>query len=58
MSWVPGEPRWDFMCPAVRKSLRTPDWRHRRQEKGKVIVVGGGDGGGGVLVKKKMTRRC
>jgi hypothetical protein len=36
------------MCPAVRKSLRTPDWRHRRQEKGKAIVVGDGDGGGGL----------
>jgi hypothetical protein len=37
--WVPGEPRWDFMCPSVRKSLRTPEWRHRRQEKRKAIVV-------------------
>jgi hypothetical protein len=33
------------MCPAVRKSLWTPDWRHRRQEKGNAIVVG--DGGVG-----------
>jgi hypothetical protein len=56
MLWVPSEPRWDFMCPAVRKSLRTPDWRHKRQEKRKamvavvVVVVGGG---GGVLVSEE-----
>jgi hypothetical protein len=49
MLWKLGEPRWDFMWAALRKSLRTPDCRQGRQEKRIVIVVvgGGGRGGGG-----------
>ena len=51
MLWKLGEPRWDFMWAALRKSLRTPDCRQGPQEKRiaifVVVVVGGGGGGGG-----------